>query len=112
MIIGLQPIAFPDLATSAYLVHQEGIEPTETHLLRMMRLPVAPLVHLAIRTRFELVTSCVTGMHSNQLNYRTVLVEIKGFEPLTSRLSGVCSNHLSYISVYMVPTAGIEPTTF
>lgn len=29
---------------------------------------------LAVRTRFELVTSCVTGRHSNQLNYHTVLM--------------------------------------
>ena len=26
---------------------------------------------VAVRTRFELATSCVTGRHSNQLNYRT-----------------------------------------
>ncbi len=26
---------------------------------------------LAVRTRLELATSCVTGRHSNQLNYRT-----------------------------------------
>ena len=25
----------------------------------------------AVRTRLELATSCVTGRHSNQLNYRT-----------------------------------------
>ena len=80
----------------------------KTQFLRLIRLPVASLVYLAVRTRLELVTSCVTGMHSSQLNYRTILVEIKGFEPLTSRLSGVCSNHLSYISVYMVLLARIE----
>lgn len=28
----------------------------------------------AVRTRLELVTSCVTGRHSNQLNYHTVLM--------------------------------------
>ena len=27
---------------------------------------------LAVRTRLELATPCVTGMYSNQLNYRTV----------------------------------------
>ncbi len=26
---------------------------------------------VAVRTRLELATSCVTGRHSNQLNYRT-----------------------------------------
>ena len=29
----------------------------------------------AVRTRLELVTSCVTGRHSNQLNYRTIIME-------------------------------------
>ena len=29
------------------------------------------LLVLAVRTRLELATPCVTGMYSNQLNYRT-----------------------------------------
>ena len=29
---------------------------------------------VAVRTRLELATSCVTGRHSNQLNYRTIVV--------------------------------------
>ena len=40
-----------------------NIQSKEASLLRML---------LAVRTRFELVTSCVTGRHSNQLNYHTV----------------------------------------
>ena len=28
---------------------------------------------VAVRTRLELATSCVTGRHSNQLNYRTTI---------------------------------------
>ena len=39
--------------------------------------------HLAIRIRLELTTSSVTGWHSNQLNYRTVLVGVTGLEPVT-----------------------------
>ena len=39
--------------------------------------------HLAIRIRIELTTSSVTGWHSNQLNYRTVLVGVTGLEPVT-----------------------------
>ena len=30
------------------------------------------LLLLAVRTRLELATPCVTGMYSNQLNYRTL----------------------------------------
>ncbi len=30
---------------------------------------------IAVRTRLELATPCVTGRYSNQLNYRTVLFE-------------------------------------
>ena len=40
-------------------------------------------VDLAIRIRLELTTSSVTGWHSNQLNYRTVLVGVTGLEPVT-----------------------------
>ncbi len=32
---------------------------------------------LAVRTRLELATSCVTGRHSNQLNYRTKISFIR-----------------------------------
>ena len=40
-------------------------------------------IELAIRIRLELTTSSVTGWHSNQLNYRTVLVGVTGLEPVT-----------------------------
>ncbi len=33
----------------------------------------------AVRTRLELATPCVTGMYSNQLNYRTRLSSCKCF---------------------------------
>ncbi|CAI8748748.1 hypothetical protein EMIT013CA1_180003 [Bacillus sp. IT-13CA1] len=29
---------------------------------------------MAVRTGLEPATSCVTGRHSNQLNYRTILI--------------------------------------
>lgn len=32
---------------------------------------------VAVRTRLELATSCVTGRHSNQLNYRTIVVVLR-----------------------------------
>ena len=44
---------------------------------------------MAVRTGLEPATSCVTGRHSNQLNYRTEITVIKfemvtrtGFEPV------------------------------
>ena len=45
---------------------------------------------MAVRTGLEPATSCVTGRHSNQLNYRTIwlMVEPSGIEPLTSCVQG------------------------
>jgi hypothetical protein len=40
---------------------------------------------MAVRTGLEPATSCVTGRHSNQLNYRTKIAGT-GFEPATSGL--------------------------
>ena len=34
---------------------------------------------VAVRTRLELATSCVTGRHSNQLNYRTIIFYFKNW---------------------------------
>ena len=39
--------------------------------------------HLAVWTGLEPATSAVTGRHSNQLNYQTILVAGEGFEPTT-----------------------------
>ena len=39
---------------------------------------------LAVRTRLELATPCVTGMYSNQLNYRTILSSSLFTTPLKS----------------------------
>ena len=36
---------------------------------------------LAVWTRLELATPCVTGMYSNQLNYQTIAVGPQGLEP-------------------------------
>ncbi len=41
------------------------------------------VIKMAVRTGLEPATSCVTGRHSNQLNYRTNLVAGAGFEPAT-----------------------------
>ena len=38
---------------------------------------------MAVRTGLEPATSCVTGRHSNQLNYRTIMIAGTGFEPAT-----------------------------
>ena len=38
---------------------------------------------MATRTGLEPVTSSVTGWHSNQLNYRAVVVGATGLEPVT-----------------------------
>jgi hypothetical protein len=38
---------------------------------------------MAVRTGLEPATSCVTGRHSNQLNYRTIVIAGTGFEPAT-----------------------------
>ena len=41
---------------------------------------------VARRTGLEPATSCVTGRHSNRLNYRRNVVVASGLEPLTSTL--------------------------
>ena len=38
---------------------------------------------MAVWTGLEPATSAVTGRHSNQLNYQTILVAGEGFEPTT-----------------------------
>ena len=54
--------------------------------------------YLAVRTRLELATSCVTGRHSNRLNYRTRLFFLKElcFELVTFPLAAGHSNRLNY----------------
>ena len=39
----------------------------------------------AVRTRLELATPCVTGMYSNQLNYRTRLLSVLPFRKRMQR---------------------------
>ena len=41
---------------------------------------------MATRKGLEPSTSSVTGWHSNQLNYRAMMVGLQGFEPRTERL--------------------------
>ena len=57
---------------------------------------------VATRTRLELVTSAVTGRHSNQLNHRAThkkMVGANGIEPLT------------FCFAHMVIDRGLEPRT-
>ncbi len=57
--------------------------------LQSVALPTELPSHIeAVRTRLELVISCVTGRRPNQLDQRTKLVSIAGagFEPTTSGL--------------------------
>ena len=49
----------------------------------MLSKPLCSLL-LAVRTRLELATPCVTGMYSNQLNYRTILSSSIFTSPLKS----------------------------
>ena len=46
---------------------------------------VLPLnyTRMAVWTGLEPATSAVTGRHSNQLNYQTIMVAGEGFEPTT-----------------------------
>ena len=41
---------------------------------------------LAVRTRLELATPCVTGMYSNQLNYRTILLRLTSFSKASAKV--------------------------
>ena len=41
---------------------------------------------LAVRTRLELATPCVTGMYSNQLNYRTIFLKELPFIERTAKV--------------------------
>ncbi len=74
---------------------------------------------MAVRTGLEPATSCVTGRHSNQLNYRTVLKmeEVEGFEPPRglTRLSVFKTDPFSQTWVYLrrknMAAEGIEPPT-
>ena len=54
-------------------------------ILSPVRLPISPPGHslMEVPTGLEPATSAVTGRHSNQLNYQTILVAGEGFEPTT-----------------------------
>ena len=51
---------------------------------------------MAVRTGLEPATSCVTGRHSNQLNYQTIFSFLFGDFEKSKSIAG----------------AGFEPTTF
>ena len=48
-------------------------------------------VKVAVRTGLEPATSCVTGRHSNQLNYRTTYKEMIGINFEHKKI--LCKNH-------------------
>lgn len=48
-----------------YLLKEKDIKKNETIRFRLQ------VIKMAVRTGLEPATSCVTGRHSNQLNYRT-----------------------------------------
>lgn len=55
------------------------------------------LIFIADARRLELPTSCVTGKHSNHLNYASIFFALQdGLEPTTPWLTVKCSNQLSY----------------
>ena len=47
----------------------------------------------------ELLTSRLSGVRSNQLSYRPIMVETRRIELLTPCLQGRCSSQLSYTPV-------------
>ena len=71
------------LQTSALPLGYVAISVTVFRFDRPQSALLRSAVVLAIRIRLELTTSSVTGWHSNQLNYRTVLVGVTGLEPVT-----------------------------
>ncbi len=66
-----------------------GFEPAHDGIkIRCLTAWLWPKHKMAVRTGLEPATSCVTGRHSNQLNYRTYVISKKtkvtrtGFEPV------------------------------
>jgi hypothetical protein len=56
---------------------------------------------MAVRTGLEPATSCVTGRHSNQLNYRTKVFHVVKI-----------TNLYIILLLYLVAGTGFEPATF
>ena len=70
---------------------------------------MAPQVGLEPTTdRLTADSSTTELLRNNKLN---IMVGLNGLEPSTSRLSGVRSNQLSYRPIIMERVMGIEPTT-
>ena len=90
---------------------------------------------MAVRTGLEPATSCVTGRHSNQLNYRTIFYfhrvylhlrppqnvayfsrcfcssDPYGIRTRVTAVKGRCLNRLTKGPTKMVSYAGFEPAT-
>ena len=54
--------------------------------LKTKKLPFGSFVLMAGATRLELATPCVTGMYSNQLNYRTNLLCHTSFSKASAKV--------------------------
>ena len=103
-----------------FLAVYEGIEPSslprQDSILANERIDH---FFLAVRTRLELATPCVTDMYSNQLNYRTKITSLSWSSPLTHRyypyrskawLAPIVRLQIVVISVfYFLKTCGASP---
>ena len=64
-----------------------GTESNHRHVdFQSTALPTELPGRMATRKGLEPSTSSVTGWHSNQLNYRAMMVGLQGLEPRTDRL--------------------------
>ena len=54
-------------------VHKKSSQYTKTHAFQLETCEALVDIIVAVRTGLEPATSCVTGRHSNQLNYRTTV---------------------------------------
>ena len=59
----------------------------------------------AVRTRLELATSCVTGRHSNQLNYRTIILRTCKYKSIINK----CTFGFLWISCACLPAGRLIP---
>ena len=68
------------------------------------------LKKLAVWTGLEPATSCVTGRHSNQLNYQTNKSDPYGIRTRDTAVKGRCLNRLTNGPKYNTEKEGFEPS--